>query len=56
MEHLEKRGMIDDQIRILNIVILIISVLSVTGAGWIILSFIVCSLDLILSCLALLRS
>ena len=54
MEHLERRSMSGDQIDTLNIVILIISILSVTGAGWIIVSFIVCSLDFILYCPTLL--
>jgi hypothetical protein len=55
MEYLERHGMSNGQIHILNIAILIISALSVTGAGWIILSFIVCSLSFILYCSALLR-
>ena len=48
MELLERRGMSSGQLDILNIVILIISILSVIGAGWIILSFIVCTLGFIL--------
>ncbi|KAN0116884.1 G protein-coupled glucose receptor regulating Gpa2 domain containing protein [Hyaloscypha variabilis] len=40
MEHLDRRDMSAGQINDLNIVILIISILSVSGAGWIIFSFI----------------
>jgi hypothetical protein len=50
MEHLDRRGMSAGEIYILNIVILIISILSVSGAGWIILSFTVCPLGSILYC------
>jgi len=54
MEHLDRRDMSAGQINNLNIVILIISILSVSGAGWIILSFIVCPLGFILYCPTLL--
>lgn len=54
MELFEKRGLSDGQTYVLNIVILMISILSTTGAGWIILSFIVCSPKFILRCPTLL--
>lgn len=54
MKHLVSRSISERQTYILNVVILIISVLSTTGAGWIILSFIVCPPDFILCCSKLL--